>query len=227
MHRKDAAMKKMKHSFNTGQLLYVMTTLVLVVLLSACSSGQEDASKEVQSSVSNIQESIDNLASSEVAASSNPYDYVKNNEDFKAIIAAGVVALPELEQLLIDSEQDGLMEFIYAIAMEQISKVDMRQAAEWSTGKEFLTIYTSYIEEIPSKVELIADEPINDVDKIDQLKALGTPAIPYIFYAIENRHPELAPALDDLTDNASKDDRREWSVENADLLNLLTNFVEK
>ncbi len=95
------------------------------------------------------------------------------------------------------------------------------------TGKEFLKTYTTYLKEIPDKVKLIANEPISDTEKIDQLKELGTPAIPYIFDVISNGHQELSPALDYLTDNKSKGDIRKWSVENVEQLNLLTNFFEK
>lgn len=214
--------------FNTvRQLAVVIATLVIVVLLSSCSKSQEDLNKQVHSSVNKIKQSIDHPASSEISASSNPYDYVKNNEDFEAIIALGVAALPELKQLLDNSEQDGLMEYIYAIALEQISKVDMRKDTDWSSGKEFLKTYTTYLKEIPDKVKMIANKPISDTEKIDQLKELGTPAIPYIFSVIDNGHQELSPALDYLTDNKSKGDIRNWSVENVDQLNLLTNFVEK
>lgn len=213
--------------FNTvRQLSFVIAIIVISGLLSSCSKGQVDVNKQVHSSVNKIQQSIDNPASSE-SANSNPYDYVKNNEDFEDIIAIGVAALPELRQLLDNSEQDGLMEYIYAIALEQISKVDMRKETDWSTGKEFLKTYTTYLKEIPDKVKLIANEPISDTEKVDQLKELGTPAIPYIFDVIVNGHQELSPALDYLTDNKSKGDIRKWSVENVDQLNLLTNFVEK
>ncbi|BBH22057.1 hypothetical protein Back11_34020 [Paenibacillus baekrokdamisoli] len=208
------------------QLFVVMATIAIVVFLSSCSKGQVDVKEQVHSSVNKIQESI-NQASSETSANSNPYDYVKNNEDFEAIIALGVAALPELKQLLDNSEQDGLIEYIYAIALEKISKVDMRKKTEWSTGKEFLKTYTAYLKEIPNKVKNIANEPISDTEKVDQLKELGTPAIPYIFDVINNGHQELSPAIHYLTGNKSKIGMRKWSVENVDQLNLLTKFVEK
>lgn len=152
---------------------------------------------------------------------------IKYNEDFEAIIALGVAALPELKQLLDNSEQDGLIEYIYAIALEQISKVDMRKETDWNTGKEFLKTYTTYLKEIPSKVKWMANELISDTEKVDQLKELGTPAIPYLFDVIDSGHQELSPAFDYLTDNESKGDIRKWGIENVDQLNLLINFVEQ
>ncbi|OBZ16320.1 hypothetical protein A8L34_26950 [Bacillus sp. FJAT-27264] len=221
-------MRKVMFFYNKVlQLSVVIAAIVIVGFLSSCSKGQVDVNEQVHSSVNKIQQSIINQASSEISTSSDPYDYVKNNKDYEAIIALGVAALPELKQLLDKSEQDGLMEYIYAIALEQISKVDMRKETNWSTGKEFLKTYTTYLKEIPNKVKFIANEPISDTEKVNQLKELGTPSIPYIFDVISNGHQELSPALDYLTDNKSKSDTRKWSVENVEQLNLLMNFVEK
>ncbi|MFB5266024.1 hypothetical protein ACE41H_04375 [Paenibacillus enshidis] len=222
-------MRKVIFFFNiiVRQISVVIATIVIIGSLSSCSKGQVDVDERVYSSINKIQQSINNPASSEISANSNPYDYVKNNEDFEAIIALGVAALPELKQLLDNSEQDGLIEYIYAIALEQISKVDMRKETDWNTGKEFLKIYTAYLKEIPNKVKRIANEPISDTEKVDQLKALGTPAIPYLFEVIDSGHQELSPAFDYLTDNESKGDIRKWGIENVDQLNLLINFVEQ
>lgn len=150
-----------------------------------------------------------------------------SHEDFEVITDLGFAALPELMQLLDQSEQDGFKEYIYAVALEQISKVDMRQGTGWSTGKEFLKIYMDYLKDIPNKVQSIVDEPTSDTEKVDQLKLLGTPAIPYLFDVIDSGHQQLAPAFDFLTDNESKGDVRGWGVKNVDQLNLLINFVEQ
>lgn len=209
------------------QLAVVIAVTIIVVFMSSCSNGKVDVSEEIHLRINKIQQSIDYSASSEISASSNLYDNVKSNEDFEVITDLGFAALPELIQLLDQSEQDGVKEYIYAVALEQISKVDMRKRTDWNTGKEFLTIYTAYLKEIPNKVKSIVDETINDTEKVDQLKLLGTPAIPYLFDVIDSGHKELAPAFNYLTDNESKGDVREWGIKNVDQLNLLINLVEQ
>lgn len=221
-------MRKVSFFFNTVRRLSVfIAAIVIISLLSSCSTDQVDVNEQINSRVKNIQQSMDIPISGEINSDSSLYDDVMNNEDFEGIVALGVAALPELMQLLDQSEQEVFVEYIYAIALEQISKVDLRKEKDWDSGKEFLKKYAVYLKEVPNKVKRIADESISDSKKIDQLKALGTPAIPYLFELIDSGYQELSPAFDYLTDNKSKGDIRKWGIENIDQLNLLINLVEQ
>lgn len=59
--------------------------------------------------------------------SSSPYTYIKDSKDFENIVALGNPALPILKKMLDESNNNGLIEYIYAIAIEKISKVDIRE----------------------------------------------------------------------------------------------------
>lgn len=213
--------------YKIRQLAVVMTATVIIVILTACANKTVDINEQIDLRVNKIQKSIDQPFLSEAGYGPNIYDDIKSNEDFASIINLGFDALPVLIRLLDHSVQDGLEEYIYAVALEGISKVDMRRSTDWNSGKEFLTIYTAHLKEIPNKVKNIVDEPISDKEKIDQLMLLGTPAIPYLFDVIESGYEELAPAFNYLLDNKLKGDVRTWGIENVDQLNLLTNLVEK
>ncbi|MFD2671424.1 hypothetical protein [Marinicrinis sediminis] len=221
-------MKKRKAFRTKITRLYPIFTLTITgFMLTACVLGQENVQEQVQTHISKMEASIENPVNPDTSTTSNPYDDIQNNEHFEAILELGIPALPELKQSLAHSDQDGLVEYIYAIALEKISKTEMSEQTEWRTGKEFYTIYSAYLKEIPDKVTSIAAEPVSDKEKIAQLKALGVPAIPYIFDVINHGKQELSPALHYLTDNESKSDMRKWSVEHIDQLNLLTDFVEE
>lgn len=129
--------------------------------------------------------------------------------------------------MLDNSQQSGLIEYIYAIAIEKISKIDLRKEVNWETAEDFSAKYTAHVKEIPDKVDSISNEGISDNEKVNKLKDLGTPAIPYISQKIEEGQKELAPALDYLTDNESQDDFTNWKKENADKESLLKSFVEQ
>ncbi|MFD2117544.1 hypothetical protein ACFSTH_13035 [Paenibacillus yanchengensis] len=220
-------MKKKAERFSKRmmQLSIVIISVVMIGLLSACAKDKLDVKKEVQNSVNKMEQTMDEQVSSEGSVSIEPYDFVKNNEDYEAIIALGWTALPELKQLLEDAEQDSFIEYVYAVALEQLSKVDLMKESVWKTGKEFLTRYTAYVQEIPEKVETIVAQFVSDQEKVEQLKALGVPAIPYIFDIIGYGNEELSPALDYLTDNKSKGDVNKWGVENVKQLNMLQDLA--
>ncbi|WP_339301586.1 hypothetical protein MKY92_15140 [Paenibacillus sp. FSL R5-0623] len=204
----------------------VIATTVIVSLLTSCSMGQVNIDEQIHSRAKNIQQSMDHPASWESIVSSGLHEDLIINKDFEAIVALGVAALPELIRFLEHSDQDIFIEYIYALALERISKVDLKKEMDWHSRKEFLTTYKAYLKEIPNKVQRIADEPISDTKKNDQLKALGAPAIPYLFDVIDNGHQELSPAFNYLTNNESKGDIQKWGIDNVDQLNLLINFVE-
>jgi len=78
-----------------------------------------------------------------VAASSNPYDYTKNNKDFEDIVKLGDDALQYMLEKFKNSKENGLKEYVMAIACSKILK-ENTQNKNWSTGKEW---YNNYIEQ--------------------------------------------------------------------------------
>ena len=73
---------------------------------------------------------------------SNPYDYVRDNQAFDRLTAYGLEALPYILEELEKSSDDGLYEYMLALAAEKITDRNFRQEGlDWSTGKQWFEIY--------------------------------------------------------------------------------------
>lgn len=76
-----------------------------------------------------------------VATSSNPYDYTKGSKDFDDIVNMGNDALIYMLTKFKSSEENGLREYVMAIACSKILKEDP-DTKKWATGREW---YENYI----------------------------------------------------------------------------------
>ena len=93
-----------------------------------------------------ILNTIGELGNSSSCTSSNPYDYILDSKAFDRLTSYGLEALPVVLNELEESEQDGLKEYLLALAVEKISGRDLRaEGLEWATGKEWLTRYQSTV----------------------------------------------------------------------------------
>ena len=75
---------------------------------------------KIQQNIAMLEESISDSTFTTLAFSSNPYDYIKDNEAFENIVDLGKPALPKLKKLLKQCDEHGLIENIYTIAIDQI-----------------------------------------------------------------------------------------------------------
>lgn len=119
---------------------------------------------------------------SDLSYSSNPYDYIDNNQYYENIIKMKLDALPLLVESLENSEESGLMEYIMSIAIEEISGVDMESLeGEWSSGQEFLEKYQVFLRGVEDNVNVImTSEILNEDEKVEALSKIGIYALPYI-----------------------------------------------
>ncbi len=161
--------------------------------------------------------------------SSNPYDYTKNNQFYDALVALGPEALPVLEDKVIKSENNGLDEYILAIAAEEIAKVNLKEDNEgkfiysWSNAKAWPAVWDSHLRSLPEKVKEITSSSLSKQKKADKLSRLGTPAIPFILDEIGAGNTEISASLDVLLkgdkkvvnfDSSKIDDIKQWSKDN-------------
>lgn len=160
-----------------------------------------------------------------LAASSNPYDYVKDNKEYQNIVALGNAAIPALTELLNDTPENGLTEYIYAIALEQISKTDLKAETGWSTAKQFAKKWNVHLSQIPEKVSQIVNSDDSNAEKIQRLNKLGTPAIPFILKSIDAGHSNLVPSLDYLTGGEAGNNYKSWYDKNSDTVEKIRSFV--
>ena len=167
----------------------------------------------------------------EMASSSNPYDYIKDNKNFDNIVQLGDDALPIIAQKIKSSNDNGLNEYILAIAIERIAKVDLKKNGEgWTTAKEFSQVWSKHLRNIPNSVEQIVTSNQSDNLKMENLINLGTPALPFIIDKVEQGNIELFPAVNILiADNniniTSITDPQEWIKQNKEHFNNLRSLV--
>jgi hypothetical protein len=76
-----------------------------------------------------------------VAMSSNPYDYTKNSKDYTDIVNLGDNALRYMLTKLKTSKENGLKQYVMAIACSEILK-ENPESKKWSSGSEW---YTNHI----------------------------------------------------------------------------------
>ena len=89
-----------------------------------------------------ILNAINELENSTLCTSSDPYDYIHGNRPFERLVSYGMEALTVILNDLEASPQDGLREYLLALAAEKISGRDLRaEGLEWATGKEWLARY--------------------------------------------------------------------------------------
>ncbi|MGQ7890609.1 hypothetical protein [Paenibacillus sp. WC2504] len=221
-----------------------MKKTLIVISLFACSfllvlyfnnngSASAATEKQINDSFAAIEEKINKEVSlrSEISYSSNPYDYIKNNDDFENIIKLGNDAIPILDQKLSTSEKNGLQEYITAIAIERIAKVDLKGTSTfWESGKDFSTKWKAHIKSIPLSIDtILLDTQTSSGEKVKKIIELGTPAIPFIADKIESGDESIFPALLELTkgtENIIVDgDKKEWVVSHKSEFKSLKDYV--
>ncbi|WP_340023408.1 hypothetical protein MHI24_31045 [Paenibacillus sp. FSL K6-1096] len=177
-----------------------------------------------------LQAEIDNKT--ELAMSSNPYDFIKNSEEYTNIVNIGPDAIPILEKKIDESEGSGLFDYIFAAAIEEISKVDLKedQSTAWAYGDKFSEKWKIKLSTLPEQVKKIANSELSEDEKINSLTKLGLPAIPFIIDQVEAGKTELFPVVLSLVpDSQAKSltaiDEVQWAKENKDKFDDLKKYV--
>jgi hypothetical protein len=208
----------------------------IIVALFVNKSVNASIEKQIDNNFASITEKINNKAAlkTQYATSSNPYDYIKENADFENIVNLGNDALPALQNKLSKSKNSGLQEYIMAIAIERIAKVDLKkeESTLWATAEEFNVQWKIHLKSIPTSVEtIVSDDKLMPADKVKQLVELGTPAVPFILEKIESGNEQIYPAIITLTQNTkiaateSVTNKTEWAANNKSAFSNLKQYV--
>lgn len=132
---------------------------------------------QIDSNIVNISEGIEEQISNNslLAMSSNPYDYIENNEYYDNIVKLGVDALPILQERLEHSPSNGLVEYIMAIAIEDISDCDLKENKEykWSSPDEFSDNWSNFVKYAEEKIDTILNSNASEETKIKELEKYG------------------------------------------------------
>jgi len=133
----------------------IFSFLVIVISVSACSSkSSNDIKSDEKAIVSttnvdtiaidklSIDKKLDTICDNpKVASSSNTYDYTKDSQAYKDILSSGDDALKYMLIKFDNSKENGLREYVMAIACSEILKENIKNK-KWETGREW---YENYI----------------------------------------------------------------------------------
>ena len=163
-------MKKMKIVFVAGVVI-ALTAMVFGFVSMKPETGTTlaaEVDKDYQGMESIVEEAVAN--ESELALSSNPYDYT-NNEYYKNLVSKGADILPILENKLESDEYDnGLLAYLTALAIEDVTECDLKEdlGRDWATADEFQKQWDDVKEEV---VELVESD--KDITKEESEKRLN------------------------------------------------------
>lgn len=109
-----------------------------------------------------------------VGLSSNPYAYIEDNEAYDALKDMGVEKVPEMLDYLKNSKENGLKEYLIAIAIEDNLNTNLKETEDydWQDGKSF---YTQLSNVLDNRKKIIEAE----VKKSDNTKELKENIEPY------------------------------------------------
>jgi len=177
--------------FDKGRLKYIVSgflLLIAIVLFFAFNTSNVAADREVHISIEKLNKSIQDKINNnpELGLSSNPYDYIVDNDYYDYIISQGISSLPELESILKDSDTNGYNEYIIAIAMEEISMTNIRGVlgdpnVGWGSGKEFEKEWSDIRVNASDRIDTILRESnLSTKEKLTMIEYYGVLAVPAI-----------------------------------------------
>lgn len=209
-----------------------LATAATIVIALAAVAALVVAPRQEPAIASRIDTEIDSLmadiqtrafANPAIAMSSNPYDYVQGSSDYARIVSHGYEALPVLSDMVGSSPENGLREYILAVAAEDIARVDLKaNGPGWASGKEWRGVWKAHLRTLPTRVHKIALSEGSAEGKAVEIEKLGIVAAPYVLDEIAAGHTDLGTGLvrlvqgnPELAIPAAQRIDREWVASNA------------
>jgi hypothetical protein len=134
----------MEKRIKTAVLILFVVLFIFNVMGCSNTPGKVSTNNNLEQTIEEKLNNITNLKDSKVSASSNPYDYIMNPdtiEDYKYIAAQGEKSLNVMLNKFAGSNEDGLQEYIMAIACSEILKENI-DSKKWVSGREWYDNYT-------------------------------------------------------------------------------------
>lgn len=165
--------------------LTIVTACILIVCFSIIGIGiTKSTTYAMKTNMKAMLEEIDEIIAdkTDLSYSSNPYDYIKNNKYYNNILNLGIDALPIVVDELKESDESGLKEFILALAIEDISGIQISTTeGEWKDSDEFLDKYEIFMRNVEDNVNIIiTSKGASKSEKLERLKQYGIYAVPYL-----------------------------------------------
>lgn len=179
-------------NIKTNKFIYFFISIVLViaVIITCFVSSTNTASaaeKQTDALINEIQYRIEESLKTEgaylsngmpLAMSSNPYDYIKDNAEYDKLIALGEESLDDLYKLQQDQEKyDNFQRYIIAIAIEEITKTDLKQSEEyfWMDADGFSEKWNDFSIEAEENIkDILNNNSLSENEKIENICFYGT-----------------------------------------------------
>lgn len=119
----------MKKIFNKKGCISVLLVILIIVLIVA----NVMVVKRLYVNVLTVSDLIDSIIECKksddpmVGFMSNPYEYIKDNDQYDVLVSRGTGVLDDLYEYIEDSETDGLKEYIAAAAIEDILGTELKE----------------------------------------------------------------------------------------------------
>ena len=123
-------MKRKKRILIGGSIVLIAAICGAILLFSGKTQPTKSLAKQVEEDYTGIEEIINQAVekNENLAMSSNPYEYVKNNSYYDRLVSKGISILPILEKKINENQYgDGLLGYITAIAIEDITECNLKE----------------------------------------------------------------------------------------------------
>lgn len=179
-------------NIKSHKLIYFLVSIILsIVLIITCFTFSINtvsaAEKQTNALINEIQYRIEESLKTEgaylsngmpLAMSSNPYDYIKDNAEYDKLIALGEESLDDLYKLQQDQEKyDNFQRYIIAIAIEEITKTDLKQSEEyfWMDADGFSEKWNDFSIEAEENIkDILNNNSLSENEKIENICFYGT-----------------------------------------------------
>jgi len=174
--------------------------ILLIVLTAIFASNKETyADNVVRENLKNFDWSTQ-IEPDDIVFANSPFAYIRNNENYEEIIKLGVAAIPELEKQLQSSDENGLNEYVIALAISEISGTDVSlitkgESYAWSNAKQFLAEWKAAKELVEIDiVMLLQNDSMANKELRERIQPYGVLAIPVIRNILTDDNVALTPA---------------------------------
>lgn len=182
---------KAKHNkflWSFGLVAFLLINLLFIVSKFGIVSSDTEMVSSDDVTLEKIYNSLNEVSEKDpsIALSSNPYDFMVENDYYHTIVSKGVAVLPRLEELLLSSEEDGLVQYVLAAAIEEISGTSVqyilygKTEKSWSTPEEFAIQWQESCEVAQEKVRNVLDSNKSLNLKLEEIKEYGVLASPVL-----------------------------------------------
>lgn len=203
----------MQTYFNKKNKLLVIILLCITVTCGILLNITYKASateRNIDSNLSKINKVLNDLYTNKdvLLESSNPYDYIDDSRIkpmYQDMVSQGVDSIPLLIEKINNSSENGLNEYILAIAAEEVGKTSLNELGQdfkWSNSKSWSKSIENHLSKVEENYYKILNSSDSKEVKATKIKKLGVYVIPYIMDSIKEDDTDLISVVDDLSDNS-------------------------